>query len=132
MCPHPTPPKEKCQERWCDNIWHVGMPCTLGGGECKANIDLVGDGSGGLGAVLCTAPFDANHWFCTKPCGDSKECGPGASCEGDEKGHGCVLSACVGPPDPPDALASKDGDAQTMADTASATDAVTLADAATK
>lgn len=118
VCVHPTPPSHLCLARWCDNVWHVGMPCTNGGGQCKVNADLVGDGSGGLGAVLCTAAFSSDLAFCTKPCGSQADCGPGASCEGDDKsGHGCVPSACVDQPAGPDAMGS---------------DATSLADAATK
>lgn len=100
-CKHPTPPKQACQVRWCDNEWGVGMPCTKGGGEC---LDLkTRNNDDGIGAVMCTAAYSDNEAFCTKPCGDDSDCGKGARCVGDpdnpSAGRGCMLVACAGPAD---------------------------------
>ena len=127
-CKHPTPPLEACQERWCDQPYGVGMPCTAKGGECKAN-----DGKAGtddLAAVMCTAAFTAGkEAFCTMPCVADAQCGAGARCAGDpanpSAGKGCVLIACVGEAKPADAGATSDGNA----DAASAADAPSLTDA---
>lgn len=95
-CVHPTAPIKACYARWCDNPLGVGMPCTKGGGECKANEAKAGDG--GLGAVFCTASASPDEAFCTLPCVDDGDCGAGARCSGDpdnpKSGKGCILIAC--------------------------------------
>ena len=102
QCVHPTPPKDKCQEHWCDNPYGVGMPCTKGGGECDLNAPK--DDGVSMGAVMCTAVYgDGSDAFCTKPCGDDSDCGKGARCSGDPSnpgsGRGCILIACSPYPD---------------------------------
>ena len=93
-CKHPTTPKDKCQERWCDNPLGVGMPCTKGGSECLAN-----EQPKVVAATLCTANFSESDAFCTLPCVDDEDCGKGAQCVGDpanpKAGKGCMLTACL-------------------------------------
>ncbi|MBM4345121.1 MAG: hypothetical protein FJ100_17255 [Deltaproteobacteria bacterium] len=127
-CVHPTPPKDACQERWCDHPYGVGMPCTAKGGECKANEGKAGKDD--LAAVLCSATFtDGKQAFCTMPCVADAQCGTGARCLGDPDnpgaGKGCVLLTCAGEVKPPaDGGASPDGtaDAAATSDAASPTD----------
>ena len=101
-CKHPTPPKQACQARWCDNPLGVGMPCTKDGGECLANNDPKV-----TKAILCTAAFSDSDAFCTLPCVDDEDCGKGARCVGDpanpKAGQGCMLTACLTSNDSPDA-----------------------------
>lgn len=122
-CKHPVPPHDTCQERWCDNPFGVGMPCTAKGGECKAN-----DGKAGkddLAAVLCAAAFSPDSQFCTMPCVEDSQCGANAVCRGDPKdpsaGKGCVLKTCAG--DSPDAGSSASGDAKSAGDATATGDA---------
>lgn len=120
-CKHPTPPKDACQERWCDYPLGVGMPCTEKGGECGAN-----DGKAGkddVAAVICTFAFTGGKQaMCTMPCVADAQCGAGSVCRGDPSnpggGRGCVLIACAGEAKPADAGSTSDG----SADAASPTD----------
>ena len=118
QCVHPTPPKDVCQEHWCDNQYGVGMPCTKGGGECDLNVPK--DDGVTMGAVMCTAVYGSGaDAFCTKPCGSDADCGKAARCVGDpanpNSGKGCMLVACSPYPD----VVSGGTDATSTVDTSS-------------
>jgi hypothetical protein len=60
------------------------------GGYCETNADCVS------GRSFCTGVFGApeNAWFCTRPCADDPDCGPGLYCAVDPRGVACVPLAC--------------------------------------
>jgi hypothetical protein len=84
-------PNDPCLPR-CGNSLGVGMPCTLGGGECNPN---------GFAARFCTIDQvpDAELHMCTGPCLDDGDCGEEAVCQGDpddpDGPKGCVPAACA-------------------------------------
>lgn len=75
----------------------IGRACSKGGGQCSTPPP----GSPFL-ILFCTVDVSAEPDtppFCTAPCSDSSECGPGATCVNDARGAGCVPDVCLVPAD---------------------------------
>jgi len=78
----------------CGNSVGVGQPCSAGGSECNAWLNVPG------GAFFCTVDFvaDADLVMCTRPCGTDADCAEDAVCEGDPEDpgsdKGCVPASC--------------------------------------
>jgi hypothetical protein len=85
-------PNDPCLSR-CGNSIGVGMPCSLGGGECNPNDSFV--------AKICTIDQqpDAELHMCTGLCVTDADCGEDAVCQGDPDDPagptGCVPAACA-------------------------------------
>ena len=75
----------------CGNELGVGMPCTVGGGECSGN---------DFRALFCSIDQvpDADLALCTGPCLSDSDCGSASVCSGDPKDpqgpKGCIPATC--------------------------------------
>lgn len=88
VCTGGTGCGEPCQAA---NDKGVGLPCTMGGGECSNNLAPF---------LFCTADYeDGADPYCTGPCSRDSDCGEGAYCSGSgHGGSGCVPAICGGTP----------------------------------